>query len=315
MNYHIPVLLNEVIENLIIDKLPQLQEIKHVKIFDGTLGGGGYSQKLLDTSKENNLELELFASDLDAGAIDRVKSYIKIPVNSSFTAYHANFAEAVGGFEDKSMDGICVDLGFSSNQLEISGRGFAYLKPEEPLDLRYDIEETDSCSYKLLHLKSADELAKALYHYSGEPYSRRIAELIYGMNKKTPWTVQEMIDVVLEVLPAKAMKYKNPTLSRVWQGLRIWTNDEFGSLEKFLPLALKKIKVGGRLAVVCFHSLEDKIVTNYFRGMSKAVNTDKFGNKTFEYKIITAKGILPSEQEVNENNRSRSAILRVIERI
>ncbi len=313
MNHHIPVLLNEVVGQLILNRKENLP--KQIIFFDGTLGGGGYSQKLLDVACENNLKLELFASDLDKGAIDRVNSYIKIPNGCEFHPLHSNFADAIEGFEDFSLDGICVDLGFSSNQLEVSGRGFAYLKPEEPLDLRYDIEETDSCSQKLLKLKSADELAKALYHYSGEPYSRRIAELIYGMNKKTPWTVQEMIDVVMEVLPAKAMKYKNPTLSRVWQGLRIWTNDEFGSLEKFLPIALKKIKVGGRLAVVCFHSLEDKIVTNYFRGMSKAVNTDKFGNKTFEYRIITSKGILPSEIEVINNNRSRSAILRVIERI
>ena len=313
MNYHIPVLLTEVVDQLILSRVETLP--KEIKFFDGTLGGGGYSQKLLEVADENKLKLNLFASDLDKGAIERVNSYIKIPKNSQFTTIHDNFASAIEHFEDKSMDGICVDLGFSSNQLEISGRGFAYLKPDEPLDLRYDIEETDSCSQKLLKLKSADELAKALYHYSGEPYSRRIAELIYDLNKKTPWTVQEMIDIVLEVLPAKAMKYKNPTLSRVWQGLRIWTNDEFGSLEKFLPLALNKIKVNGRLAVVCFHSLEDKIVTNYFRGMSKAINTDKFGNKTFEYKIITTKGIQPSEREVAENNRSRSAILRVIERI
>ena len=313
MNYHIPVLLNEVTDQLILSRINELP--KEIKFFDGTLGGGGYSQKILDTAHENGLKIELFASDLDKGAIDRVNEYIKVPKDCEFQPLHMNFADAIEGFDDFSLDGACVDLGFSSNQLEISGRGFAYLKPDEPLDLRYDVEETDSCSQKLLKLKSADELAKALYHYSGEPYSRRIAELIHGMNKKTPWTVQEMIDVVIEVLPAKAMKYKNPTLSRVWQGLRIWTNDEFGSLEKFLPLALKKIKVGGRLAVVCFHSLEDKIVTNYFRGMSKAVNTDKFGNKTFEYKIITAKGILPSEQEVIDNNRSRSAILRVIERI
>jgi 16S rRNA (cytosine1402-N4)-methyltransferase len=313
MNYHIPVLLNEVIDQLLISKLDILP--KEIEFFDGTLGGGGYSQKLLDTALESNIKIKLTSSDLDKTAIERVNEYIKVPNNCEFYTLHSNFADAIETFNDQSLDGICVDLGFSSNQLEISGRGFAYLKPEEPLDLRYDIEETDSCSQKLLKLKSADELAKALYHYSGEPYSRKIAELIYGMNKKTPWLVQDMIDVVIQVLPAKAMKYKNPTLSRVWQGLRIWTNDEFGSLEKFLPIALNKLKIGGRLGVVCFHSLEDKIVTNYFRGMSKAVNTDKFGNKTFDYKIITTKGILPSELEVAQNNRSRSAILRVIERI
>lgn len=127
--------------------------------------------------------------------------------------------------------------------------------------------------------------------------------------------MHEMVDVVISVIPAVALKRKNQILSRVWQALRIWTNDEFASLESFIVKAKDKLKIGGRLVVVSFHSLEDKIVTNYFRQLSKAVTEDIYGNKEYDFKIINARPIVPTSLEIENNPRSRSAVMRVLERL
>jgi 16S rRNA (cytosine1402-N4)-methyltransferase len=314
LNTHIPVLIIEVNDYLLGQKKEQLIHQK-VNIFDGTLGGGGYTQYFINFSHENKIQLDQYSSDLDQGAIDRVLSYVNCPDDVNVELRNGNFAEVITTFEDNFFDGIVVDLGFSSNQLEVDQRGFSYQQGEQELDLRYSVDTTHSCSYKLLRLHDWQQLGKILYNYSGEDLAAKIAKAIYNTNKKTPWTVQEMVDIVISVIPAVALKRKNQILSRVWQALRIWTNDEFASLESFIQSAKDKLKVGGRLVVVSFHSLEDKIVTNYFRQLSKAVTEDIYGNKEYDFKIINARPIVPGVEEVETNPRSRSAVLRVLERL
>jgi 16S rRNA (cytosine1402-N4)-methyltransferase len=314
LNTHVPVLINEVSDYLLEQKKDIFTDQK-VNLFDGTLGGGGYTQRFIDYSNQNNIILSQYSSDLDQGAIDRVLGYIKCPVAIELELRSGNFAEVIANFEDSFFDGIVVDLGFSSNQLEVDNRGFSYQQGDQELDLRYSVDVTHSCSYKLLRLHDWQQLGKILYNYSGEDLAAKIAKAIYNTNKKTPWTVQQMVDTVISVIPAVALKRKNQILSRVWQALRIWTNDEFVSLESFIITAKDKLKVGGRLVVVSFHSLEDKIVTNYFRQLSKPVKEDVYGNKEYDFKIINARPIVPTLQEIETNPRSRSAVMRVLERL
>jgi 16S rRNA (cytosine1402-N4)-methyltransferase len=314
LNTHIPVLITKVNEYLLAQKNKDLK-FHEVNIFDGTLGGGGYTQFFINHCKENKIKLNQYSSDLDQGAINRVLSYIDCPDDINLEVRNGNFAEVITTFEDNFFDGIVVDLGFSSNQLEVDNRGFSYQQGDQELDLRYSVDVTNSCSYKLLRLHDWQQLGKILYNYSGEDLAAKIAKAIYNSNKKTPWSVQEMADVVISVIPAVALKRKNQILSRVWQALRIWTNDEFASLESFIQSAKNKLKIGGRLVVVSFHSLEDKIVTNYFRQLSKAVTEDIYGNKEYDFKIINARPIVPTVQEIEVNPRSRSAVMRVLERL
>jgi 16S rRNA (cytosine1402-N4)-methyltransferase len=313
-NSHVPVLLYEVNDYLLKQRVLELKKNK-VKLFDGTLGGGGYTQHFINYCQQNSVQLDQYSIDLDQGAIDRVLSYIECPDNINLELRCANFADAIQVFDDRFFDGIVVDLGYSSNQLENDERGFSYLKPDHELDLRYDTTNSHSCSYRLLRLHDWQQLGKILYNNSGEDLAAKIAKAIYNSNKKTPWTVQEMVDIVISVIPAVAMKRKNQILSRVWQALRIWTNSEFESLETFINFAKDKLNVGGRLVVVSFHSLEDKIVTNYFRKLAKAVTEDVYGNKEYDYKVINARPIAPTESEIEVNPRSRSAVMRVLERL
>lgn len=313
-NTHVPVLIQEVNDYLLGQKKKSIQG-QQINLFDGTLGGGGYTQYFIDYCNVNKIRLNQYSSDLDQGAIDRVYSYINCPSDINLELRNGNFAEVITTFEDQFFDGIVVDLGFSSNQLEVDQRGFSYQHSDQELDLRYSIDVTHSCSYRLLRLHDWQQLGKILYNYSGEDLAAKIAKAIYNTNKKTPWTVHEMVDVVISVIPAVALKRKNQILSRVWQALRIWTNDEFASLESFIVKAKDKLKIGGRLVVVSFHSLEDKIVTNYFRQLSKAVTEDIYGNKEYDFKIINARPIVPTSLEIENNPRSRSAVMRVLERL
>ena len=308
-NFHIPVLVDQVCQALFYKPKDS------VNIFDGTLGGGGYTSKFIDYATSQKIKINQFSSDLDSTAIDRVLSYISVPENQNLEIRQGNFAEVITSFEDNFFDGITLDLGFSSNQLEESGRGFAYLNREEPLDLRYDVVNGHSASYLLHKLHKWQQLGKIIYEYSGEDLALRIAKKVYETNKKTPWTVGDFVDIVVSVIPITAMKRKNQILSRVWQSLRIWVNAEFESLELFLPIALNKLKIGGRLAIVSFHSLEDKIITKYLREKCKPIKEDEYGNKEFQFSLITHKGVSPDDQEIQRNPRSRSAVLRVIEKL
>ncbi len=293
----------------------KIETSQHITFFDGTLGGGSYTQDFLNIADSQNIHLNQISSDLDQTAIDRVQSYIQVPISQNLKLIQGNFAKVINTFENQSLDGIVLDLGYSGNQLAESSRGFSYLNPTEELDLRYDINHGVSASDRLLKLKNHNDLGKLIYEYSGEDLAIKIARKFSELKKRDTWTVQDMVDLVISAIPPTAMKKKNQILSRVWQALRIWVNSEFESLSEFLPLALERLKPQGRLVVVSFHSLEDKIVTKFLRNKTKPTKEDMYGNKTYSYKLLTTKGQFPSEAEVERNTRSRSAILRAIERL
>jgi 16S rRNA (cytosine1402-N4)-methyltransferase len=318
-NVHIPVLLNEVISNLTdsdsdnsISAESSLKE-KTYNFFDGTLGGGGYTNLLYNTlsSKTGVKDFEIYACDLDDEAISNFEARDKITLKC------ANFANYIQEFEDGFFDGIMVDLGFSSNQLEYSGRGFSYQNDDEELDLRYNQESGQPLWQHLAYIRDVKTLGKQIYEYSGEELSFKIAHKImdYKSAGGKIFTVGDLKKIVIEAIPAKFQKNKFSILSRVWQSFRIIINKEFEALGNFLPTAAQKLKVGGKLAVVCFHSLEDKLVTKFMREVSRMHETDEYGNKEQFYKLVTKQAILPSIQEITDNSRSRSATLRIVQRL
>jgi 16S rRNA (cytosine1402-N4)-methyltransferase len=305
-NNHIPVLLDTIVTTLDLG-----QQIRW-KIFDGTLGGGGYTSKFLE------LGFEVFACDLDESAISITKKNFKSKTDLHLE--NKNFADYIGDFDDKFFDLITLDLGYSSNQLSNSQKGFSYQKEDEVLDIRYD-NNTGLPVWKMIQsLKAVDNLWKVIYTYSGEKYARPIARNLFALaqSKKVNGSeilVGQAVDTIVQAIPARDKKNKNAILSRVWQALRIWTNDEFTSLEKFLPVAIHKLKVNGVLAIVCFHSLEDKIVTKFMRHSAASYELDDKGAKAQDFEVLTKKPILPTHEEIEANVRSRSAILRILKRI
>lgn len=345
-NCHIPVLIGKVADFLLpkiinsgeqnsipnsnleidskISKITQENNTEKTKftIMDGTLGGFGYVNFLNNLVKENaefgHLELGFWGCDLDDSVVSKAKRI------ENLEAKQSNFADFIAEFEDNFFDGIILDLGFSSNQLESGGRGFSHQKMDETLDLRYDIQSSESASEKLLKIKDSRYLSHILYSLSGEEFSSRIAANIYNLvqilnsqktkKEKIELKVRQITNCVCEAIPVQFLTKRNQILGRVWQALRIWTNGEFGSLEKFLKIAPTKLKIGGKLIIISFHSLEDKMVANFMRKIERPT-VDIFGKKTQNYKLLTKKSVKPESVEITENPRSRSAILRVLEKL
>ena len=302
-NNHISVLAGEVVENI-------WQENLESKVYmDGTFGGGGYTNLLKTVS---NNEAQITACDLDSSVFEVFNQETK-----NLTLINSNFCDLIETFENSSLAGIMLDLGFNSNQLVVSNRGFSYLQKDDVLDLRYDVNQALPLWQKLIKLKDDNKLRDVIYQYSGEEMSARIARSIYNhlASGQVVYKVGDLVNLILSAIPAKFQKKQYSILSRVWQALRIWTNDEFGSLEKFLEIAPDKLIKGGRIAVVCFHSLEDKIVTKKMRSISKPTVVDEFGNKALAFKFLTPKAIVPTSKEIEDNSRSRSATLRILEKL
>ena len=339
-NCHIPVLITKVADFL-LPKSPNLEQIAKkiqpqnpsqnqifnlqktkLKIMDGTLGGLGYIDFLNNLVNKNaefgHLELAFWGSDLDNLVVQKAKRI------ANLQAKHSNFADFVEEFENEFFDGIILDLGFSSNQLESGGRGFSHQKLDEILDLRYDIESLESASEKLLKIKDWKYLSHILYSFSGEEFSSRIAANICNLvqilntkktkKEKIELKVEQIVNCVCDAIPVQFLTKRNQILSRVWQALRIWTNGEFESLVRFLKVATTKLKIGGKLIIISFHSLEDKMVANFMRKIERPI-VDAFGKKTQNWKLLTKKSVKPESAEILQNPRSRSAILRVLERL
>jgi len=306
-NVHIPVMLNEV-NTFLCEKQGEKNHI----IFDGTLGGGGYTEHFLNSGAT------VYACDLDEQAIKRCGTRLN-NFKTQLTLAQANFADYIEQFDDNFFDGIVLDLGYSSNQLELEEKGFSYLKKDQLLDLRFDQTSGKPAWKAIVEMKSDTELRDIFYRYSGEQLSAKFARLVMGYISKRdnqkPILVGELTDLLVSAIPAKLAKKTAGILSRIWQSLRIWTNKEFDSLEHFLPTAIQKLKPNGRLAIVSFHSLEDKLVTKFFRDLSRPVEIDQFGNTVTHFHLLTKKAATPSQEEIEQNPRSRSALLRCVEKI
>ena len=308
MEKHISVLLKESISSL------KLKE--NSVIVDATLGYGGHSSNILDRISKGYL----FAFDQDSEAIRHSTDRLS-KIGTNFTIVKSNFVhmkEELAKLGVSEVDGILFDLGVSSPQLDDEERGFSFHN-DAKLDMRMDREQKLT-AYEVVNTYSKEDLAKIFYKYGEDKFSNNIAKKICEYRKNKPIeTTLELVEVIKTAVPMKFKIDKHPA-RQIFQAIRIEVNKELDVLEPALEQALDLIKVGGRVAVITFHSLEDRIVKNYFKEKTKIDERLKgMPNIPEEYlpnfKLVENKAIVPSEEEIKNNPRARSSKLRVIERI
>ncbi len=307
--HHISVLLDECIEGL---------DIKSDGIYvDGTLGGAGHSSEIvkrLTTGRHIGIDRDPIALK---AAGERLAPY-----QDRVTLVHSNFCEIEAVLNDlniEGVDGILLDLGVSSPQLDDGGRGFSYMV-DAPLDMRMNNEDTLSAD-TVVNTWSQEELKRILFDYGEERYAPRIAAAICRRREEAPIrTTLELVDVIRSAMPAAALREKQHPAKRSFQAIRIAVNDELGSVEKVMRDAIPKLNKGGRLAVITFHSLEDRIVKNAMVEASKGCTCPPnfpvcVCGKKPQVKLITRKPIVSTEEELERNPRARSAKLRICEKL
>lgn len=298
MAYHIPALLKESIEGL---------SIQPGGIYvDVTFGGGGHSMEILKHLDKGRL----IAFDQDDDAVSNIMPDERLLfLNQNFRFLRNNLL-----FNNiESIDGLFADLGVSFHQFDEPGRGFTF-RQDAPLDMRMNMSSKTTAA-DILNDKEEEQLADILYNYGEFTNSRRIAkEIVEARNRKHFRSVSDIMDAVGKLVP---FRQEHKFYARLFQSLRIVVNNEIESLQEMLEQALGMLKPGGRLAVITYHSLEDRIVKNFMRTGNFAGDEEKdfYGNTITPFKLVTKKGITPSPEEINLNNRSRSARLRVAEKI
>ena len=307
--HHISVLLDECIEGL---------NIKPDGIYvDGTLGGAGHSSQIAKRLTTGRL----VGIDRDPVALKAAGERLA-PYGDRVTLVHSNFCEIAQVLEDlgiDGVDGILLDLGVSSPQLDDGSRGFSYMA-DAPLDMRMNSEDTLT-AFNIVNTWSQEELKRILYDYGEERYAPRIAEAICRRRAERPIeTTLELVDVIRGAMPAAALREKQHPAKRSFQAIRIAVNDELGSVEKVMRDAIPCLNPGGRLAVITFHSLEDRIVKNAMAAASKGCTCPPnfpvcVCGKKPQVKLCSRKPIVSGEEELERNPRARSAKLRVCEKI
>ncbi len=305
---HKSVLLNECIENL---------NIKENGIYvDGTLGGAGHSYYIL--KKLNNTGM-LIGIDRDTDALKAASEKLKEFSNVKYVHdNHDNIAKILNELNIEKVDGILLDLGVSSYQLDEASRGFSYMN-DAKLDMRMNKEDPIS-AYDVVNGYSEEKLAKIFFEYGEERYSRAIAKKICkAREEKKIETTFELVDVIKQAIPKKALREKQHPAKRVFQAIRIEVNGELIRLKNTVIDSINSLNDGGRLCIITFHSLEDKIVKHAYEQMQGKCTCPKdfpvcvCGYKSYG-KIITKKPIISNENELEENPRARSAKLRVFEK-
>ena len=307
--HHVSVLLHECIEAL---------HIKENGIYvDGTLGGAGHSSHIVQHLTTGRL----IGIDRDPVALEASGKRLE-PWKDRVTLVHSNFCEIKTVLEDleiPGVDGILLDLGVSSPQLDDGQRGFSYMA-DAPLDMR--MNSGDSLTARdVVNTWSEDELRRILYDYGEERYAPRIAGAICRYRAQKPIeTTLELVDIIRSAMPAAALREKQHPAKRSFQAIRIAVNDELGSVEKVMRDALKCLNPGGRLAVITFHSLEDRIVKVAMNDAAKGCTCPPsfpicVCGKKPQVKVISRKPIVSGPQELEENPRARSAKLRVCEKV
>jgi 16S rRNA (cytosine1402-N4)-methyltransferase len=288
---HVSVLPNEIVQ--------WLGEISPRVIVDGTYGGGGHSRLLAETLPQG--QGHLIGLDRDPAVSQRAEREHDDPRVTVFLGSYEQVPKALAALELDSVDSMLLDLGLSSDQLADADRGFSFTQQDSPLDLRFDPESGHAASQWLAWHKES-EIADAIYKYGEERFSRRIArEIVARRRSENPvQTVNDLVEVCRRCVPRSKNHDIHPA-TRTFQALRIVVNDELGILERTLRAAPDWIAPGGRLAIISFHSLEDRIVKNAFRDDDR-------------WSVLTKKPIRPTEAEVQANPRSRSAKLRVAQR-
>lgn len=305
---HIPVLLNETIEGLNVNK--------NGIYVDATLGRGGHSSRVLSLLRDGKGHLYCF--DQDADALKESEDKLKT-ISSSFTLIHDNFENMQSRLKElnvNSVDGIMFDLGVSSAQFDDGERGFSY-RYDAVLDMRMDKRQMLTAE-TIVNTYSLANLAKIFKEYGEEQYSYLIAKAIVKQREtKHISTTFELVEIIKRALPSKVLSKKGHPAKQVFQALRIEVNDELSCLKKALKDATQMLNNHGRVCVITFHSLEDRIVKNIFKELcdegegSRKLPIEK---KKVEYFLVNKKVITPTIQELNENQRSHSAKLRIIER-
>ena len=306
-DYHIPVLYYETLDNLVIN--PDGVYI------DCTLGGGSHSEGILERLSDKGL---LISIDQDSNAIEYSKKRLE-KFGPKWKVFKGNFENidtiAYMAGVDK-VDGILMDIGVSSKQLDDPERGFSY-RYDVKLDMRMNIEQKIS-AYDVVNTYSEEQLSKIIFEYGEERYARKIAKLIVEERKSFPIEkTSDLIALIKRAYPERSSKHP---AKKTFQAIRIEVNRELEVLENAISKAVELLKVGGRLAIITFHSLEDRIVKNKFKDLATACKCPKDipicvcgGIKKFE--IITKKPIIPIDNELKNNNRAHSSKLRILERI
>ena len=306
---HIPVLLDEAIEAL---------NIKEDGIYvDGTAGGGGHSYEIARRLGQNG---RLICIDRDSDAIEEAGRKLA-EFKDRTSIVKNNFAEIKNILKDLGIgkvNGILLDLGVSSHQLDSAGRGFSYMA-DAPLDMRMD-RESGIDAKTLVNTYSEEDLFRVIKDYGEERFAGRIARMIVKERDRHPIeTTGELAGIIREAYPAKARNTgKNPAM-RTFQAIRIEVNDELGSLRTALEECMDVLAMEGRFAIITFHSLEDRMVKNFFRDSENPCTCPPgfpvcVCNKVSKGKVITRKSIVPKQEELDRNTRAHSARLRVFER-
>ena len=306
--YHVSVLLDECIEGL---------NIKPNGIYvDGTLGGAGHSSQIAKRLTTGTL----IGIDRDPVALKAAGERLA-PYGDRVKLVHSNFCEIKQVLQDlniEGVDGILLDLGVSSPQLDDGSRGFSYMA-DAPLDMRMNNEDPLTAAV-VVNTWSQDELKRILYDYGEERYAPRIAAAICRRREEKPIeTTLELVDIIRSAMPAAALREKQHPAKRSFQAIRIAVNDELGSVEQVMRDAIPCLNPGGRLAIITFHSLEDRIVKNGMANAAKGCTCPPsfpvcVCGKKPQVKLITRKPIISGQEELDRNPRARSAKLRVCEK-
>jgi len=282
---------------------------------DLTIGGAGHAAAILAASSPDGW---LFGCDRDGAAIEAARDRLA-EFAGRFELAQGNFAELVGLLAPASYDGLLMDLGVSSPQLDVGERGFSF-QQDGPLDMRMDRGQALTAA-QLVNGLSAEELAQIFWELGGEPQARRLARVIAREREKRRFETTRQLAAAIEQASPRRGRRAHPA-TRIFQALRIAVNDELGSLKLGLAGAMNALKRGGRLAVVTFHSAEDRIVKDFGRARAQdyaftgGVDVPELREpRAPELKLVTRKAIKPGEAELAENVRSRSAQLRVMEKL
>ncbi|MFC1598343.1 16S rRNA (cytosine(1402)-N(4))-methyltransferase RsmH [Patescibacteria group bacterium] len=310
---HVPVLLNEVLDGLNLSP--------NDSCIDGTVGGGGHAGAILQAISPSG---KLIGFDRDQASLAKAAAALEqfgerfIPLHDSYAniADHMDVIAAAG-----PIKGILLDLGLSSLQLEDRERGFSFQHADAPLDMRFDQAGAQETAADILNTRSSEELKKIFQEYGEVRSSGRLAQAVVKRREEGPFnSVGDLVEVTGKILrPPRGGRSRINPATTVFQALRIAVNDELGQLERFLPEALELLEAGGRMAIISFHSLEDRMVKHWFRLVATdCICPPEIPECRCEHKataeIVTKKPITATEKEIETNLRSRSAKLRIIQK-
>ena len=307
---HRPVLLRECIDGLNIH--PDGTYV------DGTLGRGGHAEEIAKRLSDKG---RLLCIDRDSQAIQEAGARLA-PWRERITLLHGNFSDLAQLLDSAGVtgvDGMLFDLGVSSPQLDDPERGFSYMN-DAPLDMRMDRDDALT-AWTVVNRWPREELKRILYQYGEERYAPAIAAAIERRRQEAPIeTTLQLVEVIRSAMPPAALREKQHPAKRSFQGIRIAVNDELASISRMMQAAIPRLNPGGRLAVISFHSLEDRIVKSELAAAAKGCTCPPsfpvcVCGKTPQVKLVSRKPILPGPQELEENPRARSAKLRLAERL